>query len=341
MNFTLELATGSSALFVFLVRRYALRRGVIDRPNTRSSHSVPTPRGGGLGVILAFLLTLMVVTGASLALAEYCAIIGVLAVAAIGWVDDHRGASVRSRLIVHLIGAALLLPLMWALPFFFLPVWARLVWWMFWVVASINVVNFMDGIDGIIGLQTLVFGAYVAFVGERDSVGTIAGLALAGASIGFLAWNWSPALIFMGDVGSGAIGVIVVAVGGLLMRERHLDAVAAFAPLSPLFVDATLTMVSRWRTGERLSEAHRTHLYQRLANRGFGHRRVALGFSVCSLGCALLATQFPSGGIVLLLLLVVPTMIAWLLSDRLLTRVVIANGTLLDRDADSNRLPPS
>ena len=327
MILTFALAAVSSSLFVFLVRRHALRRGIIDRPNARSSHSVPTPRGGGLGLVLAFVITLLVATRGSLTLSEHCAIIGVLVVAAIGWVDDHGGASVRSRLIVHLLGAALMLPLTWRLPFFGLPLWASPVCWMFWTVSSINVVNFMDGIDGIIGLQTLVFGGFVAFVSEQLNVGAIAGLALAGVSIGFLAWNWSPARVFMGDAGSGALGVIVVAVGGLLMRDGHRDVVATFAPLAPLFVVATVTLIVRWRRGERLSEAHRTHLYQRLANREFGHQQVALGFGFCSLVCALLAIQFPSGGIVLLLALLIPTLLAWLLVDRWLARVSVARRT--------------
>ena len=316
MSLQFVLATSLSALLVLLVRRRALRRGLLDRPNARSSHAVATPRGGGLGLVVAFLITVVLATRASLGPAEFCALAGVLVVAAIGWVDDHAGASVRARVVVHVIAGALLLPLGWAIPVLGLPMWSGPVWWVFWTVASINVVNFMDGIDGIIGLQALIFGSYVALVGEPDGPATAAGFALAGVSLGFLFWNWSPAKIFMGDVGSGAVGVIIVVLGALLMRVGRRDLVTAFAPLVPLFLDATLTLSTRvWRR-ERLSDAHRTHLYQRLANGGLGHARVALGYGACSIGCALVATRFPAGGVLLLGSLLAPCLVAWVVADR-------------------------
>lgn len=277
---------------------------------------MPTPRGGGLGLVLAFLLTMAVTLATSARVPEIGALVAVLGVAFIGWVDDSGGASVRSRLAVHLVAGGLIAPLAWALPLYGLPVWASAAWWVFWTIASINVVNFMDGIDGIIGLQSFVFGGYVAFVGETGGAAQTAGLALAGASLGFLGWNWSPARIFMGDVGSGALGVIVVVAGVLLMRDGRCDLVAAFAPLLPLFVDATLTLIARVRRRERLSVAHRTHLYQRLANGGLGHARVAAGFGVCSVFCALVAARFPAAGLLLLAGLVVPCLSVWIVADR-------------------------
>jgi len=218
--------------------------------------------------------------------------------------------------MVHLVAGALLLPLGFALPVLGLPMWFGPVWWVFWTVASINVINFMDGIDGIIGLQALIFASYVAFVGEPDGFTQAAGFALAGASLGFLFWNWSPAKIFMGDVGSGALGVIIVVLGALLMSDGRHDLVTAFAPLVPLFLDASLTIIARLWRRERLSDAHRTHLYQRLANGGHGHARVALGFGACSLGCALVAPRFPAGGVLLLGGLLAPCLLAWVAADR-------------------------
>lgn len=314
------MATGLSVLFVFFVRRRALLRGLLDRPNARSSHSVPTPRGGGLGLVLAFVISFVVASSESFGVAEVSALIGVLLVAGIGWVDDHGGASVRVRLVMHLMAGALLLPLVRAMPLIGLPLWVGVAWWIFWTVAAINVVNFMDGIDGIIGLQTLVFGGYVVLVGDPGSTATTAGLALAGASLGFLYWNWSPARIFMGDVGSGALGVIIVMVGAFLMRDGRTGFVAAYSPLLPLFLDATLTLIARRRRGEKLSDAHRTHLYQRLANGGLGHGRVAMGFGACSLGCALIAARFPNGGLFLLSGLLALGLLAWVIADRWLDR---------------------
>jgi len=269
-----------------------------------------------LGFVLAFLITVSLTSRTSVGLAEVGALIGVLLVAAIGWVDDHGGATVTRRLAIHLIAGVLILPLARALPLIGLPMWSGPVWWVFWTVAAINVVNFMDGIDGIIGLQTLIFASYVALVGEPHGAGQTAGFALAGASVGFLFFNWSPARIFMGDVGSGAMGVIIVILGILLMREGQSDLVAAFAPLMPLFLDASLTIVARARRGEQLTDAHRTHLYQRLANGRFGHARVSIGFGACSVGCALVAARFPAGGILLLGGLLAPCLLAWVVANR-------------------------
>ena len=293
---------------------------MLDRPNERSSHSVPTPRGGGLGLVLAFLLAVVLSSWTSLGSVEACALVGVLLVAAIGWVDDHGGASVRARLAVHLTGAALLLPMLWSVPVLGLPLWASAAWWIFWTVAAVNVVNFMDGIDGIIGLQMLIYGGYVAHLALPDVTAGHAGLALAGASLGFLCWNWGPARIFMGDVGSGALGILVVVIGGALMRDGAVDLVTAFAPLAPLFLDATLTLVLRARRRERLSDAHRTHLYQRLANSRLGHRRVAVGFGCCSLACAVLATRATVSGWLLLPVLLAPCLLTWLAADIWLSR---------------------
>ena len=319
-TFAFALSALVSALLVFFVRRHALLRNLLDQPNDRSSHTVPTPRGGGLGLVVAFLITVCVATRAPLKLADACALVAVLLVAAIGWVDDHGGASVRARLAVHLVSGALVLPLTWVLPLLSLPMWAVPVGWIFWTVAAINVVNFMDGIDGIIGLHTLIYSSYVALMARPDDAAQAAGLALAGASVGFLLWNWSPARIFMGDVGSGSLGVILIVVGAFLLRDGRVDLVAAYAPLVPLFLDATLTLMARARRGERLSDAHRTHLYQRLANGGLGHARVAVGFGVSSVLCAFVATRFPTGGLVLLTGLVSLCLLPWVAADRWLQR---------------------
>ena len=295
-----SLAASLSVALVAGVRWHALRRGLLDVPNERSSHTSSTPRGGGLGYVVAFLATVAVLIGPTSRTSVAIAALSVLLVAGIGWVDDHGGASVRLRLVIHLIAGALLVPLVHEVPLPLLLAPLGAAWWIFWTISAINVVNFMDGIDGIIGLQVLLFGAYVAVLGAPDGPARAAGVALAGASLGFLVWNWSPARIFMGDVGSGALGVIVVAAGALLVREGQVDFVATFAPLVPIFLDAAITMLARVRRGERLSQAHRGHLYQRLANGGVGHARVSLGYGAASVACALVAAAVPQGGLFLL-----------------------------------------
>jgi Fuc2NAc and GlcNAc transferase len=215
------------------------------------------------------------------------ALAGLLVVAHAGWVDDRRGSSVGARLTAHLFAAMTLLPLV-SVP---APIpawmgWGAVAWWALWAVSAVNVVNFIDGIDGLIGTQALVFGLYIlliALTGTRDGHGAAFGAVLAGASAGFLLWNWPPAKIFLGDVGSGALGFAMVLGGILLMRETGVGVVQAFLPLYPIFLDASATLVARRLRGERLTEAHRSHLYQRLANGGWGHAPVTLAYGGTSL----------------------------------------------------------
>jgi len=297
---TFVIAAALSLLFVAVVRHDALRRGLIDRPNDRSSHVVPTPRGGGLGLLLALGIALAIAShGGWRAWHALATALAVLLVAIVGWVDDHGGAPVRVRLVVHAVAAALLLPLVLDAP---LPMAAPVaaVWWIFWTVSAINVVNFVDGIDGIIGAQALVYGLFLWLAGQAGGPVSVGGLALAGASLGFLVWNWNPAKIFMGDVGSGALGVVFVALGAALVAEGRTGFVAAFAPLAPIFLDAALTLGRRARRGERLSEAHRSHLYQRLANGPLGHASVSAIFAALSCVAAVAALQWPGGGATLL-----------------------------------------
>lgn len=273
-----------SLALVGLVRRYALRREVLDHPSERSSHAVPTPRGGGLGVVLAFLA----VAGVSLAgpgtpePGLLLALGATIAVALIGWIDDHRPLAVAPRMLAHLAAAAALAWFARDVPG---PAGAvglvAALWWLFWTVSAINVTNFMDGIDGLIGLQALVFGVHVVVLARGGPAATL-GAALAGAAAGFLAWNWAPARIFLGDVGSAAIGYLMALLGVLLGRDAGVPVVAAFLPLYPIFLDAAATLVRRGRAGASLTQAHRDHLYQRLANQGWGHARVSALYGVAA-----------------------------------------------------------
>lgn len=218
----------------------------------------------------------------------------VTAVAALGWIDDHRSLSVQTRLVVHICAGALVAfvavrtgvqPL--SIP---LPAVVTGLWWMFWTVSAINVVNFMDGIDGIIGLQAVVFGAIsVTAAGFQSTPAGILGTALAGASLGFLTLNWAPARIFMGDVGSGTLGAVFALLGISTIQQVGWTVVHAFLPLMPLFTDEVLTMTRRIAEGQPLSEPHRTHVYQRLVQAGWGHARVTLLYGSMSAVCGLWA----------------------------------------------------
>ena len=278
------LTATAAWLLVGAVRRYALRRQILDKPGPRASHTRPTPRGGGAGVVVALLVGGAFIVGTSdhgwrlgLALA------GIGLVAWIGWLDDQRSLGVGSRLAAHVLSASALLPLAAALPAGnWLATGLGLLWWVFWGVSAINVVNFMDGIDGLIGLQMVVLGAHFALLGGDRAETLLFAAALTGSALGFLWWNWAPARIFLGDTGSGALGLAAVVGGLLVLRGERAGLVTTFLPLFPLFLDATLTIIARARRGERLTEAHRSHLYQRLANGGWGHARVSITYGVAA-----------------------------------------------------------
>lgn len=271
------------------VRRYALAAKLLDVPNERSSHVAPTPRGGGLGLIAALALVVGGFGSRSAGSTASVALILVatIAVATVGWLDDRRSLPVLPRLAAHL-AAGLVVGLV-ALGMSRAPglqagigamVWFG--WWAFVTVAAINVVNFMDGIDGLIAATMTVYGAHLALHAPAGSVASALAIALACACAGFLVWNWAPAKIFLGDVGSGALGVAAVCAGLIATPAFALGSVDAFLPLLPLCADAALTIAGRARRGERLTSAHRSHLYQRLANGGWGHAAVSALYGVAA-----------------------------------------------------------
>ena len=274
---------------VGLALSHARRTGFVDVPNQRSSHSVPTPRGGGIALVSA-VLTVAIYDVARIPKESsplFFPLLGaIVAVTFIGWIDDRASVRVAIRLGIHLVAGfavALLVNEISPLPGFANIAW--LVWWVFWTVASINIVNFMDGVDGMIATQGLVYGIFLLVL-SSSRLGGHFGLIVAASCLGFLIWNWAPAKMFMGDVGSGPLGLFFV-IGGSLALEAA-PATLVFLPLFPLFLDALLTMLIRLRQREKLTDAHRSHLYQRLANGGYGHARVTTIYAVAaSLGAIL------------------------------------------------------
>jgi UDP-N-acetylmuramyl pentapeptide phosphotransferase/UDP-N-acetylglucosamine-1-phosphate transferase len=291
VSFQLALLLGSFVLAtgaVEVVRRHALRNRLLDVPNDRSSHTVPTARGGGLGVItvVALLWSGAIVAWAPPARVELTlCLAAMVSVAAVGWLDDKGGLGVRPRLLVHVLAGGTLAVLSARVGWH----WTIALWWALWTVSSINVVNFMDGIDGLIASQTVIAALSIATLAPADGLARPFALAIAGATGGFLLWNWPPARIFLGDVGSGALGFALVLAGALVVSERGADFVRAFCPLFPLFLDAAWTILRRARRGERLTAAHRSHLYQRLANGGWGHARVTVLYAAAATMGALIA----------------------------------------------------
>lgn len=266
-------------------RAFTLRRGLLDIPNERSSHEIPTPRGGGL--ILAIVAITAYVVGC-IALGEpvnFGYLIGSAIVVLVGWLDDVYSLSFAWRLIAQGIAAAVVIYFCGPITSFYLPGfdlmidpgWSANIVSGLLIVWLVNVYNFMDGIDGIAGLQALVAAAAWLVVGVLvgSSNTTIIGLALAGASVGFLVHNWQPAKIFMGDAGSTFLGFsfAVLPIVARSTNESQNARLATFSLLAiwPFVFDSGITIFRRALRGEKIWSAHREHLYQRLVIGGSKH----------------------------------------------------------------------
>lgn len=302
----IPVIAGVSLFLTAVLRRYALSRSLMDVPNERSSHSISTPRGGGVAIVVAFLLalTLLWVTGL-LSSAHFFGIAGAGAfVALIGFMDDHGHIAARWRLLGHFSGAAWVLFWLGGLP----PVvvfgvnlelsWFGYLLGVFYLVWMLNLYNFMDGIDGIASVEAICacLGAGLLYwLAGLDNL--IWGPLLLAVSVaGFLWWNFPPAKIFMGDAGSGFLGIVL---GGLSLQAAWVSAPMLWAWLILLgvfIVDATFTLIRRLLRGDKVYEAHRSHAYQ-FASRQFGsHLPVTMAVGAINLlwllPIALGVTQF-------------------------------------------------
>lgn len=282
-----------SALLTDVVRRYSLARGVMDEPNARSSHTVPTPRGGGLAIVLTWLLALVVLASAGmLGWRAFWAIgAGTSVVAAVGWLDDNRDLRASLRFATHLGAAILGVLLLGGLPAVDLgiavvplgPVGSLFA--VLFVAWLVNLYNFMDGIDGIAGVEAVTAGAALAVVfGGAHATGlSLAAATLAAGALGFLLLNWPPARVFMGDVGSGAVGYAFALLALAGRTGTGLPLLLLALPLWTFILDATFTLFRRALRGERLHEAHRSHVYQRLVQAGWSHVGVTTFVAVLNL----------------------------------------------------------
>jgi Fuc2NAc and GlcNAc transferase len=270
-----------------LVRRHALRNVILDIPNARSSHSSPTPRGGGLAIVMAFMSALVVLTFAGLLQIHvaFVLVAGGGAVAATGYLDDRRSLPASVRICVHIIAATLAVFVVGGIAQQTLRsiglhgIWTGALLGVMALTWSTNLFNFMDGIDGIAGSEAVFVagaGAMLNWGYGGDSGLTAAMLVLAAATLGFLIWNWPPARIFMGDVGSGFLG-FTLAVLGLAASRHGTVPFEVWAILSGVFlVDSTVTLLRRIVRGDRWFEAHRLHAYQNLARRWQAHLPVTV-----------------------------------------------------------------
>jgi UDP-N-acetylmuramyl pentapeptide phosphotransferase/UDP-N-acetylglucosamine-1-phosphate transferase len=321
-------------LFAFLIAlgvvraaiAYAHRRGMFDQPGQRRSHKIPTPRGGGIGIIVSVLLTMPVCLLSMQPAWPLHAIITLLAavvlVAWIGWWDDHSPLPALPRfgvqiLAVGLFSGALLID---GAGWLWLPLLVLAGAW------SINLHNFMDGIDGLLAQQGIFVAGGLAVLAWFGGQFALAGASacLAAACLGFWCYNRSPARIFMGDVGSGSIGLLLFVLTAMLWRVNWPWIWPSMILSSAFVTDASLTLLTRILGGRRWYTAHREHLYQWIVRRGHTHATGARWYAGWNLlvaaPLAVLAWETPGMGLMACIVTYAIAAVVWLMVKRRMIR---------------------
>jgi UDP-N-acetylmuramyl pentapeptide phosphotransferase/UDP-N-acetylglucosamine-1-phosphate transferase len=283
---------GISHLMVRGVLTWMLRRQWFDIPNDRSSHTQPTPRGGGLVIVVICLAgwSVFALAGpATAAMPFWSYFLAALMIAAVSALDDVRNLPNRIRFLVHLAAACLVIFTSRAWASLSLPLlgpvslgYAGLPLCLIWIVGLTNAYNFMDGIDGIAGGQAVAAGlGWMVLGGMADVPGAAwLGLLIAGASLGFLTLNRPPAKIFMGDVGSAFLGFSFAYLAVEANDFNSRLGVAGALLVWPFVFDSALTFFRRLLKGENVFAAHRSHLYQRLVQAGWSHGKVSFLYTL-------------------------------------------------------------
>lgn len=305
------------------LRIYALKNNVIDVPNQRSSHSVPTPRGGGVAIVISFLIGIVVFSALGFVPVSQMLSLFIAGVvtAVVGFLDDHGHIAARWRLLMHFLAAASGLYFLGQFPvidLFGYPLsagWLGMIFGLVYLAWMLNLYNFMDGINGLASMEAIMFallsGLLIMFsVPDGMETSQFAIMALLGcAALGFIFWNFPTAKIFMGDAGSGFLGITI---GLIVLHVALLDSklfLAEICLLGVFIVDATVTLLRRLIGGKKVYEAHASHTYQILARKFGSHKPVTLGAFVINVVwlfpvAMLIATGSVTG--------VIGVLIAWL-----------------------------
>jgi Fuc2NAc and GlcNAc transferase len=278
-----------------LVSRFAGEMGLLDCPNTRSSHCIPTPRGGGIGILAAFLLSAAV---AGISITTWLPI-GLLSILAF-W-GDRIDLSPKLRLLAQLFLMEFLIVGAGHLPsnpLWFLP---SVLFWTVFIVGTTNFYNFMDGINGIAGITGIVgYGllAFYMYMNNGQSLLFTLVTCMSLSCLGFLPLNLPKAKVFMGDVGSILLGSVFASLV-FLTSKTMLDFLCMVSFLFPLYADELTTMLVRLREGESLMQPHRRHIYQLLANeKGIPHWQISASFGLLQLGVGASAILVKPYGVV-------------------------------------------
>jgi len=267
-----------SFLGTMVLRKIALKQKMLDIPTERSSHDIPTPRGGGLAIVITWYIGISVLFYLKVINSDlYFALLSGILLAIISFIDDFTDIKPIIRIIIQFVTAIIALIMLEGINplnihglkissnYFLFPLTiVGIVWF-------INLFNFLDGIDGYASIETLII-ALVAFIFTGNSIN----LVLMACVAGFLYWNRPKAKIFMGDVGSTQLGFILVILGIYFHNTGDFSIIHWLMLSSPFWFDATLTLFRRWRNREKLSRAHKKHAYQRIVQAGFSHLQTNL-----------------------------------------------------------------
>ncbi|HKJ16489.1 MAG TPA: glycosyltransferase family 4 protein [Xanthomonadales bacterium] len=293
---------------------HARHRGLLDLPDERSSHRTAVPSGGGLGMILAwFFVTLLLLLDRSPAIWLFALLPGLLLLAVVGWMDDHKPISARFRFLVQLAVSICVLAFAWHQGVTGSVIWLAVT--AFWLLSIANFYNFMDGSHGMAGMQGLFSGLVLAWLFQRTGSDGMAMVSfmVAASCAGFLPWNLRQKRIFMGDVGSVPLGFVLAALCAYGVAMGNFSPWLAVLVLVVFLVDASLTLLWRVLRGERWYTPHRQHLYQQLITRGCSHQSVLALYTMINiclvLPAAVVSVRNPG--------------IAWLVSSVLIATMVV------------------
>ncbi len=266
-----------SFVLTLIVKHIALKKNIIDNPNERSSHTVPTPRGGGLAIVVVWFFGLAYLHwGGRVEQGLFYALLSGLVLAVVSMIDDVISLTPKIRVLAQAISAFGALYFLGGIHLFVnfdsqvlflltnVCAFIGIIWF-------INLYNFLDGIDAYASQEAILVAAGLLIITGNPIIGI-----LIAAVVGFLVWNWPKAKIFMGDVGSTQLGFILIVLGIYFHNTGELPIFSWLILTSLFWFDATFTLFNRWRNREQLSKAHRKHGYQRLTIAGWTHLKVVL-----------------------------------------------------------------
>ena len=329
-----------SCVLTYAVKKYALKKSILDIPNERSSHKIPVPRGGGLAFVFTFYIAvLFLFLSKSIPTALFLALLGGIPVALIGYIDDIKSVKSTIRISVHIFAAIWGIACLGWVHFLYFGVAQLSNLWLcsfiaiFFIVWFINLFNFMDGIDGIAASETIFIALSSGILLLNSGYASVSHVCFVLAAVvgGFLVWNWPSAKIFMGDIGSGFLGYVLAILMWSTNNSEQLPTPIWWI-LSVVFIgDASFTLIKRMWQGKQWYSAHREHAYQHLVQSGFSHTQVTIGvllvniFICLPLALLYFKLQTTTLEIAYLAAIILLAWTAWVLSQKLIRKICVQN----------------